>query len=232
MTTSQICTHTRKNYRNLLLEQSTRQDIDEMMKEQKRRLHRQLEAAKRRQANTVAAAAAVAMNTLHPDDDEACQGTGDPEYTGLGDPSARRVKRANEVRRRRARIQAEEACAKVEALKWKVNSRAQALCPGSSDPQGGRGKGGTSTGGRTDRATAAAVAVLAGAAAAAVSEGNKCGGGWRPPVAKGVVIGGRSLRSTTESWDEQVRVAVVGVYHGCGARRENCPLLVVDSSCF
>lgn len=195
--------------RNLLLEQNTRQGIQDMVKEQERRLQRQLNAAKRRQADAAAAAAMAGVATtttsrvaLSPYDPNARQARIELAVDAANvDPSARRVERANEVRLRRARLQAEQERKKVEALQRKGELRAQAFRHKSGIVKSGQWDGGASKGHGGGGAAAAAATVSAGA----VADGGSGGGALRQAAGKGVIIGSGPPRCTMKSWSEQVR---------------------------
>ena len=192
--------------RNVLLEQQARREIQEAVEEQERRLQRQLEAARRRQAGAEAAAAAAAAaattTTTATAAAAAAFSTSAPSMTevsrqpraGATAATARRAtvavtgaaalrERAAAVHRRRAMLHAEEARAKIYALKRKGEVRAQALlrsCVAGAVSE--------------DDIKAAAEAFEAGAAGVGGGRGT----------GRGVVIAGGAPRSTLESWNEQV----------------------------
>lgn len=167
---------------------------------QGRRLQRQLEAAKRRQAGAQAAAdaAAVAAATRHSAGEmhvNARETTRDP---GGANP-ARRVDRALAVRRRRAMLQGEMVRLTIEALKRKGERRAQSLlqeignAPRSDGAAGGK-----------VHASGAAAAILA---SASITEGVGSRAMGKAAAGKGAVLGGGPPRSM-ESWSQQVSQSI------------------------
>lgn len=199
-------------HRNTLLEERTQREIQEAMLEQERRLHRQLEAAQRRQAGAEAAAkaakiaAAAATKSTITIATGAVKSATSKASTVKCTPATRTAKssadvrdgreRADAVRRRRAMLAAKEARARVDALEQRGEARARSLlrsCVGEAG--GGRGGEGPTKDG--------VIKLAADAFEAAALGGRFSGGKGGRRVVMG---GGRGCpRSNVESWSEQAR---------------------------
>ena len=193
------------------MQQRTRREIQEAMSEQERRLQRQLEAARRRQAVAEAAAknasktaatvpaAYVPAPRQQPVTGARTSARSATEGVGLGAAgvASGTGDRAEAVLRRRAMLEAEESRAKVRAFERRGEARTQALLLRSCVAGGAASAKANVKRMATDNLEARAF----GGRFAGGVEG--CGDGGER--GKGVLIGSGPPRLKQKSWSEQVR---------------------------